>query len=63
MRRLLRKLCCLDTNLGDTTSLANAEIIKALQPLVMETVLKERKTPAPEPVNNNAKTPSKRSRA
>ncbi|XP_026193941.1 acetyl-coenzyme A synthetase [Cyclospora cayetanensis] len=45
MRRLLRKLCCLDQSLGDTTSLANAEVIPSLQGLIMETVLAERKTP------------------
>ncbi|KAL8437240.1 hypothetical protein Efla_006733 [Eimeria flavescens] len=42
MRRLLRKLCCLDTNLGDTTSLANAEILQVLKPLVMDAVITER---------------------
>lgn len=43
MRRLLRKLCCLDTNLGDTTSLSNADIVQTLRGIVMETVISERK--------------------
>ena len=59
MRRLLRKLCCLDTNLGDTTSLANAEVIKSLQPLIMETVLNERKKPAAAVGKNNTKAGKK----
>ncbi|KAL8433124.1 hypothetical protein ACSSS7_004101 [Eimeria intestinalis] len=61
MRRLLRKLCCLDTNLGDTSSLANAEVLKVLQPLIMDTVVKERNRTAA-PVENNTDRAGKRAK-
>ncbi|KAL8449805.1 hypothetical protein Emed_002768 [Eimeria media] len=61
MRRLLRKLCCLDTNLGDTSSLANAEVLKVLQPLIMDTVMKERNRSAGA-VENNTDRAGKRAK-